>query len=89
MVNRHEVAGHAMVTEMAPGRDLKAPQGDSLHEKIADMIALAYEYIDAVNFASVMGRTFTVADVQKDARIIGPYSGMVVFAQHATVSVTQ
>ena len=74
MVNRHEVPGHAMVTEMAPGHNLNAPHGDSLHEKIADMIALAYEYIDAANFAGVMGRTFTVADVQKDARIIGSYS---------------
>jgi hypothetical protein len=45
-----------------------------LHEKEGDWAALIFEYLDAVKFAKQIGKTFGVAEVQADPRIIGPYS---------------
>ncbi len=74
MVERHEFNGHGMVTLTTPGHDLPGAQGGGLHEKAGDWAALIFEYLDAVKFAKQINRPWGVAEVQKDPRIIGPYS---------------
>jgi hypothetical protein len=74
MVDLHEVAGHGGNSITAAGGNLRGSQGRALEEKKADEKALLKEYRDHATFASRIGKPFGVAEVQKDARIIGPYS---------------
>jgi hypothetical protein len=74
MVPRHEVCGHIMVTIMTPGRDLPGSQGAGMHEDTGDTFAVIFDYTDHVKFAARLKKPFGVADVQKDDRVVGPYS---------------
>jgi len=74
MVEIHEVCGHIMVTVMATGRDLRGKQGAAMHEDTGDFFAVMFTYTDAFKFGPRLKKPFGVADVQKDARVVGPYS---------------
>jgi len=74
MVEIHEVCGHIMVTIMTPGRDLPGKQGAGMHEDTGDTFAVLFTYTDHVKFAVRLKKPFGVADVQKDDRVVGPYS---------------
>ena len=74
MVEIHEVCGHIMITIMTPGRDLRGKQGASMHEDTGDFFAVLFTYTDHVEFAVRLQKPFGVADVQKDGRVVGPYS---------------
>jgi hypothetical protein len=74
MVEIHEVCGHIMVTIMTPGRDLPGRQGAGMHEDTGDTFAVLFTYTDHVKFAARLKKPFGVADVQKDQRVVGPYS---------------
>ena len=74
MVEIHEVCGHIMVTIMTPGRDLPGKQGAGMHEDTGDTFAVLFTYTDHVKFAKRLKKPYGVADVQKDDRVVGPYS---------------